>query len=189
MMVCKDFLDRYTEYRDGLLSADESARFDQHLEDCESCRRYESVLARGLTLWRALPTAATSPDFMPRLQHRLYHLDDAGKFSPRQHLGSAALIAVASVGLLAVTWLPFATRMSVEVELPPVAVEAPITTVAEGQPGLFDDGPYIPNRFLMPFAPALDDAGDLFTTYTMTIGPDDSLPPVERRTGQLDESR
>lgn len=189
MMVCTEFIERYTEYRDGLLSSDESARFDGHLENCESCQRYERVLTSGLTLWREIPGEITSPDFAPRLQHRLYHLDDAGKLSPRQHLGSAALIAVASVGLLAVTWLPFATRASVEVELPPMAVEAPMPVFVETERGLFDEGPYIPNTFLMPFAPALDDAGSLFnSSYDRIIGPD-AVQPLERRSGQLDESR
>ncbi len=142
-------------------------------------------------MWRALPGAATSPDFQPRLQHRLYHVDDAGKLSPRQHLGGAALVAVASVGLLAVTWLPFATRIPVEVELAPMAVEAPRPVVAERQPGLFDRGPYMPDRFLLPLNPSLDDPGSLFnTSYDMMVSPEDSgLPQWDRRTGQLDESR
>lgn len=191
MMVCQEFIETYTEYRDELLSSDERARFDEHLRDCDSCRRYERVLTRGLTLWRRLPGSSTSPDFLPRLQHRLYHVEDAGKLSGRQHLGSAALVAVASVGLLAVTWLPFATRMVVEVELPPLAVQAPVSSFVERQPSLFKPGPYMPERFPLPLSPTLDDPGGLFlSSYHLTIMTGASIqPPLEPRSGQLDESR
>ncbi|MCG8469229.1 MAG: zf-HC2 domain-containing protein [Gemmatimonadetes bacterium] len=187
-MVCKEFIDRYTDYRDELLSSDERARFEEHLEDCESCRRYERVLSRGLTLWRGLPVASASPDFLPRLQHRLYHVEDAGKLSTRRHLGSAALVAVASVGLLAVTWMPFAARASIEVELPAVAVEVPVTFVADGQPSLFEEPPYV-GPFLAPLGTTLDEPAGLFTTNYVPIRGDSTSPTELRRTGQLDESR
>jgi len=190
MMDCEKFIDRYTEYRDGLLSAGEQARFEQHLKGCPSCRRYGRVLTRGLALWRGLPPATTSPDFTPRLQHRLYHVDDAGKLSPRQHLGSAALVAVASVGLLAVTWLPFATRVSFEVELPAVAVELPAPQMLDRYPSLFDEGPYMmSDRFMAPMNPTLDEPVGLFATNYMVIPGDQALPAVSRRNGQLDEGR
>ena len=176
-MVCQEFIDRYTDYRDELLSSDERARFEEHLEDCDSCRRYERVLSRGLTLWRGLPVASASPDFLPRLQHRLYHVEDAGKLSTRQHLGSAALVAVASVGLLAV-----------EVELPAVAVEAPVTFVADGQPSLFEEPPYV-GPFLAPLGTTLDEPAGLFTTNYVPIRGDTTSPTEPRRTGELDESR
>lgn len=190
-MVCQDFIDRYTEFRDGSLGEDDRARFEDHLDGCVSCRRYDHVISRGLALWRAMPGASTSPDFLPRLQHRLYHVQDAGKLSPGQHLGSAALIAVASVGLLAVTWLPFATRVPFEVELPAVAVEAPAALVAERRPSLFEDGPYVKalGSFGVPMRATLDESAGLFTTGYMTVFTDTARPPLHRRGGQLDESR
>ena len=190
MMVCQEFIDSYTEYVDGLLSDDDHARFEKHLVDCDSCQRYERVLTRGLSLWRGLPVAATSPDFRPRLQHRLYHVEDAGKLSVRQQLGKAALVAVALVGLLAVAWMSFATRMSYEVELPAVAVQAPPAVAAERQPSLFDPGPYMPdNGFLLPLNATLDEVGGFFTTNYVVIPSDSVQLPVVRSAGQLDESR
>lgn len=188
-MSCDEFIQGYSEYRDGLLSDEARARFDRHVERCDRCARYDSVVDRGVGLWCGLPGAKASPDFLPRLQHRLYHVDDAARLTSRRALGSAALVAVASVGLLAVTWLPFATRMTVEVELPPVAVKAPVAVGAERQPSLFEDGPYVssPSNFLVPIYPTLDEPTDLFTTYTLPVrgNPDGGLV----RTGQLDESR
>ncbi len=191
VMACKEFLERYTEYRDGLLSAGESGRFDAHLESCESCRRYESVITRGLAAWRALPRVTTSSDFQPRLQHRLYHVDDPGRRSLRAHVGRAAMIAVGAAGLFTLSVSNRNQPLSVEVQLPPVTADAPLEAVAESQPSLFDNSPYIPGRFLVPFAPALDDAGGLFSSsYDMTIVAGDStLLLAEPRSGQLDESR
>lgn len=189
MMVCNDFIDRFTDYRDGLLSIEERARFDEHLEDCDSCQRYERVLSRGLALCRGLSDAATSPDFMPRLQHRLYHVDDSGKLSARQHLGSAALVAVASVGLLAVTWMPFAARTSIEVELPAVAVEAPAMLIADRGPSLFEPGPYVASPFLLPLSATLDEPAGLFASNYIAVRGDATRPLDTPRSGQLDEGR
>lgn len=187
-MSCDEFIKHYSDYRDGLLSEGARARFDRHIERCDRCARYDSVVDRGVGLWCGLPGAEASPDFLPRLQHRLYHVDDGARLTSRRALGSAALVAVASVGLLAVTWLPFATRMTVEVELPPVAVKAPVPATAERAPSLFDGGPYMsrPRSFLIPIYPTLDESADLFTTYTLPVR---ETAGGLVRTGQLDESR
>jgi hypothetical protein len=55
--------------------------------------------------------------------------------------GGAALVAMAAVGLLAVVWLPFASKIPVEVELAPVAVTAPATGAEV--PSLFSPGPFV----------------------------------------------
>lgn len=190
-MCCEEFIASYTEYCDGRLSAEMRDRFEKHIDACDSCRRYRNVLDRGVAMWRALPAASASPDFLPRLQHRLYHLDDAGKLSPRQHLGSAALVAVASVGFLAMSWLAFATRIAVEVELPPMAAKAPAALVADRSPSLFDEGPYVEqrNRFYVPARPHLDGEAGFFTIHEWSVPADLARPAVERRNGQLDEGR
>jgi hypothetical protein len=189
-MVCEEFIERYSEYRDGLLDDGARARFEDHLESCESCGRYEHVLTRGLALWRELPGPAASPDFQTRLQHRIYHVQDAGRLSPGQRLGSAALIAVASVGFLAVTWLPFATQVSIEVELPPVAVDAPSPVAAE-RPSLFEPGPYMqaPRQFYTTLGATLDEPRGLFASSYVPVRSDSTRAYVPPRTGQLDESR
>lgn len=192
MKVCKDFLERYTDYVDGALAADERCRFDAHLEGCRSCRRYRRVMTRGLAAWRALPRATTSPDFLPRLQHRLYHIDESPKRSWQRQAGRAAAIALASAGLFTLGVSNGSQPLLVEVQLPPVMVDAPAETVAESQGSRFAADPYVPDRFLVPFAPALDDGGGLFgSSYAVPIATSDSSTalPVERRSGQLDESR
>ena len=190
-MACKEFIERHSEYLDGTLSADERRRFDAHLARCKSCRRYQRVLARGLAAWRALPPVSTSPDFLPRLQHRLYHVDESSKRSWRSQFGRAAAIAVASAGLFTLGVSNGSQPVLVEVQLPPVMADVPAETVAESRGGRFADDPSVPDWFLVPFAPALDDGGGLFgSTYAVPIATSDSVSlPVERRSGQLDESR
>lgn len=143
-MLCEEFLQGYSTYLDGLVSDESRAAFETHVEACATCRQYDRVVRSGLELCKDLPDIHSSPDFIPRLKHRLYHVDDATRLGQR-HVGSAALVAVASVGFLALAWLPFATRMSVEVELPPVAVTTPVTqTSPEAEvPALFRSGPFV----------------------------------------------
>ena len=44
-MTCAEFLDRYTDFRDGLITAPrELRRFERHLVQCASCRRYDTAV-------------------------------------------------------------------------------------------------------------------------------------------------
>lgn len=144
-MRCEEFLEGYSDYLDGLLSQPERERFNEHLDGCDSCTRYDRVVQRGLTVVRSLPRVNPPSDFLPRLRHRIYHIEDDIPFSGARPGGSAALVAVAVVGLFAVLWLPFASHVPIEVELPAVAVERPAPEVAEERPlpSLFDPGPFV----------------------------------------------
>ena len=142
-MHCEGFLARYSEYRDGLLRPEEKAEFETHVRECTCCARYHRVMEEGLHLLSRIPAAESSEDFMPRLRHRLYGVD-AGIVQPLGGRlgGSAALIGVAAVGLLALFWLPFASTVPMELELPPVAVQGPPPGAA-GVPALFRQGPFV----------------------------------------------
>ncbi|MGD8497055.1 MAG: zf-HC2 domain-containing protein [Gemmatimonadales bacterium] len=146
-MQCNSFVQEYTEFRDGLLGPEREAEFEAHLEACPACRRYDHVIHAGIDLLADLPTPEASDDFMPRLQHRLYNLDQ-GVLDASSHrfLGSAALVAVASVGLLALFWLPFAANVPIEIELPAVAAERPpeqLVTFDRQMPSLLRSGPFV----------------------------------------------
>lgn len=140
-MQCEDFLEDYSSFVDGRLDPADHTTFEAHLERCATCERYHRVVQRGLLVFRNLPELHPSPEFLPRLRHRLYHVDDGPRLAHASPVGSAALVAVAAVGVLALAWLPFATRLSVEVELPPVAVEAPVGEAS--MPSLFSRGPFL----------------------------------------------
>lgn len=145
-MECEEFLRSYSDYRDGLLPPSRFVAFEAHLEACESCSRYDRILSRGIEILNSLPPASSSPDFLPRLQHRLYHVDDEIPLTAGRPGGAAALVAVAAVGLLALTWMPFATRLPVEVELPAVTVQHPardLVSATEEAGSLFRHGPFV----------------------------------------------
>lgn len=146
-MHCTSFIDEYTDYRDGLISSDREAEFREHSQRCPGCGRYDRVMRSGLELLSELPQPESSDDFMTRLQHRLYNLDQGviDKTS-RTLVGSAALIGVATVGVLALFWLPFAASVPVEWELAPVAAEKPSEQLVfdrENVPSLLSRGPFV----------------------------------------------
>jgi anti-sigma factor RsiW len=71
-MDCIDFLARYSDYDDSLLSAAELERFRAHLLACASCARYDRVLRKGRMLARQRAPVQGGEAFAPRLQRRLW---------------------------------------------------------------------------------------------------------------------
>jgi len=147
-MKCEHFLESYSDYVDGLLEESAATACEEHADQCLSCSRYSRVMQEGVGLFRDLPAAHPASDFNPRLQHRLYHVEDNIPWAVAHPGGSAAVLAVAAVGMLSLFWLPFATRIPVEVEFAPVAVEAPENVPVDP---LFQPGPHLET----PAQPAL----------------------------------
>ena len=131
MLDCADFLDGYTDYRDGRLDDAILVEFRQHLADCASCARYDRVVQCGTRLCRELPTLTPSDDFQARLQHRIFHLEDdrrrlgaSGSGVPTQYILSiAALLMIAA-------WAPLARprrALPQPAWLPAIVAHAPHT--------------------------------------------------------------
>lgn len=130
-MTCSDFLQSFSDYYDG--TGSESLRRDaeEHLDDCPDCRRYLGTFDRGRKLLRSFPRVEVSDDFRPRLQHRIYHLED-GEALKRGMLGSASGTTAATalgmaVLLVFAAWSPTLFGEP-EVELSPIVVSAPRTS-------------------------------------------------------------
>lgn len=127
-MTCQEFLARYSEYLDERLEPLESALWRAHMNRCPSCARYDRVLRRGLALVRDLPEVEPSSDFGPRLQHRLYHVDDEPEMGHRAS-GASAVVSLAIAGVLAaIAWSPVIRPGPVTVELAPMEARAPSST-------------------------------------------------------------
>ena len=126
-MRCSDFLARFSEYYDQDPELEDRASFESHMESCRSCRRYSEVVARGGELLRGLPLPELRHDFFPRLQHRVFHLDQEEAIR-RSTSGSAmtagTAVAVAAI-LVVVAWYPAFLDDTVEVDLPAIVVEEP----------------------------------------------------------------
>jgi anti-sigma factor RsiW len=101
-MDCDVFLDGYSEYRDGLLPGAEHGAFAAHLAECASCARYDRVIGKGVRMLRDEPELEVSEDFMARLQHRIYHIDEEKRSSAgRRARGVAAGGTLAAAAALA----------------------------------------------------------------------------------------
>lgn len=130
MMDCGTFLDGYSDFRDGLLPLPDRVEFDAHLKECDHCARYNRVVDKGVRVYRDLPAIEVSEDFMDRLQHRLYHVDDElanarRRRSPVSRGAAAALAAAACVAAVALLPQMIPLAKPTVTMLPPVAASAP----------------------------------------------------------------
>ena len=53
-LSCQEFVEIVTEYLEGGLSADDHARFEEHLEDCEGCVNYLDQIRTTISLSRRI---------------------------------------------------------------------------------------------------------------------------------------
>jgi hypothetical protein len=105
-MTCQEFLVRHAEYMDDLLTSPEAARWQAHASSCNSCAHYDRVVRQGVSLLRALPEVEPSSDFFPRLQHRLYNLED-GIGDGARGPGGSVMVSLAIAGVQALlAWSP-----------------------------------------------------------------------------------
>ncbi len=165
-MDCSDFLGRFSEFYDAPPGAPVRRAAEAHMAECEKCARYEQVVSQGVTLLQAMPQVELAESFRPRLQHRLFHIDD-GDVGFRATSDSAVPVAAAvgmAILLAFIAWSPSLGRSTPEVMLPAIIVSAPpageplFTTDAFGMPvtapralgsGLWSN----PNTLLYEYSP------------------------------------
>ncbi len=126
-MDCAEYLARASEHLDGVLEKSLNLEVEAHLAECAACRGYHHTLTKGVSLFRSLPDLDPPGDFNPRLQHRIYHLEDGARIAG-ESLGSgvttAAVLAMAFL-FTVVAWSPRLAADRVAVELPAVVVARP----------------------------------------------------------------
>jgi hypothetical protein len=102
-MNCAEFLARYSEYRDGTVTAPrELRRFRRHVAVCPRCRAFDVALRDGVAALRDVPAVAPSPSFRRRLEARLA-AERAGAKRPRAPVLvrlAGALLVLAAMSLL-----------------------------------------------------------------------------------------
>lgn len=128
-MNCTEFLLRYSELRDGLVSAPrERRRFERHLARCIACRRYDETFREGLHALHAVETIQPSPGFRERLEARLAEerRGVTGPTLPPRARLAAALCAAAALVLLAVEGVGSARHRAAAPELPAVDFPKPV---------------------------------------------------------------
>ncbi|MEJ2203550.1 MAG: zf-HC2 domain-containing protein [Gemmatimonadota bacterium] len=125
-MTCSEFVARFSEYYDGTAPEEYVRRADEHLAACPNCCRYQQVVERGAGLLRRLPTPDLPEDFRPRLQHRLFHVDDPAVPGGATSSVSTVLAVLGMAVLLAgVAWSPALRPRAPVIDLPPIEVSSP----------------------------------------------------------------
>lgn len=126
-MTCSDFLRSFSDYVDGLGTSSFREDADRHLDDCPACRRYLEVFERGTSLLRSFPEVEVSDDFRPRLQHRIYHVDDARSLfgGPSGSATTAVTVLGMAVLLVLAAWSPVLVTRDMIVEMSPIVVTEP----------------------------------------------------------------
>jgi anti-sigma factor RsiW len=123
-MDCSKLIASFTDYVDGSAPSPVVRAMEAHLAHCESCRRYRAVLEHGSSLLQSLPPAEMREDFAPRLQHRLYHVQEERSFSDHVSSGAPALTVLGiAVLLTAVAWAPLMRASAPLVQLEPIVVD------------------------------------------------------------------
>lgn len=129
-MDCREFLHRYSEYDDSLVTADEAARFRDHMAACRSCARYDRVLRKGRMLARQLPGPEPSPELIPRLRRRLLWTQ------PRRRGFRGARLAAGLAAATVLLVVASAVRLMESGNLAPDTAVARVADVDAGNPVL-----------------------------------------------------
>jgi hypothetical protein len=125
-MICQEFLDRYTEFRDGLVAAPRDLRrFQRHLVQCAACRRYDAALRRGVAALQDVETIEPSRDFRRRLDARLAHERAGAAAVPARAGLVAAMLVLVALSLLVVE-AGRRPQMVQALALPPAAFPKPV---------------------------------------------------------------
>ena len=87
------------------------------------------MIEQGSALLRTLPKPKLSENFVPRLRHRLYHVDDQHTLRSVTSVAMPAALLTVAVVLLIVSWLPVIRDTTPEIALETVVVEQPLLQV------------------------------------------------------------
>jgi len=129
-MLCKEFLERHSEYRDGLIaSSRELRRFTRHVAHCASCRRYDATVGEAVQALNATSAIIPSADFRQRLDARLALERRRVRTPPARAGFSAALLVLAALALLFIE-IGRPPRSARAPLLPPAAFPKPVASAA-----------------------------------------------------------
>ena len=123
-MDCRDFRKKHLAFVDDTLPGVELVAMQRHLLECESCARHDTLIRRGLMLFRSLPSIEPSADFSDRLYARIAAEQRAGVQlppPPRYRGPDLKTFVAAALGVVAVGYLSAAALDRVAPEEPTLA--------------------------------------------------------------------
>jgi hypothetical protein len=134
-MDCSEFIARFSDYYDRSMGQDVAGPMEAHLNGCASCRRYHRVVREGGQMLRSLPRPDLPADFRPRLQHRIYHVDDEAVLPRSSGSGTTGATAFAMAVLLTLAaWTPTIKDAPTSVTLSPDLAETFEDPVTSSEP-------------------------------------------------------
>lgn len=184
-VTCDEFLARHSDYLDGFLPPLVTARLGAHASLCASCSRYDRIVRKGIDLVRDMPGVVPSEDFEQRLQHRIFHMEDARALQPRT--GAATALAVAAaIALLAWSPVMFIQSSAPEATTPAAAslmdVSAPSYDAINAVPLLGQNSWY---PVATPPAPAHQSSSTILASFPGPYSPLVVTPPAHRSVRQV----
>jgi len=127
-MLCREFFERHSEFRDGLItSSRELRRFARHLAHCLACRRYDVRIREAVHALHSASPIAPSADFRQRLDARLAVERRRVPRPPAQAGVSATILVLAALALFFFE-LAQRPRIARAPLLPPVASPNPVAS-------------------------------------------------------------
>jgi len=157
-MNCCEFRDKYSDYADGLLPAEEAREARAHLDACPPCRRFDGVFRTGVAALRSVPAVGMSRTFGPRLRERLRReISVRVPVVARWSGAMGTLLLVATVGVVGLDLVRAHPRRHDTLPLGPAAVAVPLVPPA-AEPAAFTarfDSTVIPLDALHPLEPVL----------------------------------
>ncbi|TVR64753.1 MAG: hypothetical protein EA422_05760 [Gemmatimonadales bacterium] len=128
-MTCDDFLTRYSDLQDDAVPDRDRERLRAHLHGCESCRKYDAVVRRGVDILHDVPELRVRQDFRERVLHSVYTMEERERirrFRPQAASGGGTMALVAAAVLVVVAvWTPNLWQQTPSVELPVLVVNGP----------------------------------------------------------------
>ena len=127
-MLCSEFLERQTEFRDGIItSSRELHRFAGHLVHCTACRRYDATIRQAVQALHSASPIAPSPNFRQRLDARIAVERRRVPRPPARAGVSATMLVLAALALF---FFELAQRPGIARAplLPPVAFPKPVAS-------------------------------------------------------------
>ena len=117
-MNCSEFLEIYSDYRDGRLEDASVARsVREHLRDCDTCMRYDAIICRGVMTLRSTEESRPSKSIAFRGLQVLP--DSAEPVAPMPAKFAGAMMIAAALALL--LW----PQTDAPVDSAPIAQAAP----------------------------------------------------------------
>ncbi len=88
--------EQISAWLDGQLEAQQAEQVDQHLRQCETCRRFQEELASAASLFRNMEMLEPPPHLWTRISANLEHPETRNSFAWLRQLYRNELMAVAA---------------------------------------------------------------------------------------------